>query len=78
MREKILRLLSEALPQVDFLASNSLVDDGVIDSLIVVGVVNVLSMEFDITFDIDQLIPENFNNLDAMTATVEKLLEAKN
>ncbi|MBQ6775180.1 MAG: hypothetical protein IJP53_01855 [Synergistaceae bacterium] len=77
MKEKILKLLSETMPNINFTASNSLVDDGILDSLAIVGVVNELSLEFDVTFDIDQLTPQNFNSLDAMAATVEQLLKEK-
>ncbi|MBR0095289.1 MAG: hypothetical protein IJP91_08420 [Synergistaceae bacterium] len=77
MKEKILKLLSETMPNINFTASNSLVDDGILDSLAIVGVVNELSLEFDVTFDIDQLTPQNFNSLDSMAATVEQLLKEK-
>ena len=77
MKEKILKLLSETMPNINFTASNSLVDDGILDSLAIVGVVNELSLEFNVTFDIDQLTPQNFNSLDAMAATVEQLLKEK-
>ena len=78
MKEKILKVLSEAMPNINFTASNSLVDDGILDSFALVGVVNVLSMEFDVNFGVDQLTPKNFNSLDLIAATVEELLKEKN
>ena len=30
MKEKVLELLQEALPQIDFLSSDALVDDGIL------------------------------------------------
>lgn len=75
MKEKILALVTEVLPQIDFTASDSLVDDGYLDSLSIVTLVSELSMEFDIQFDMTQLTPENFNSLDAIVATVEELMK---
>lgn len=73
MKEQILALLNEALPQIDFLASDSMVDDGILDSLSIVTLVSELSMEFGITFDMESLMPENLNSIDAIVETVKSL-----
>ena len=73
MREQILALLTEVLPQIDFTASDALVDDGILDSLSIVTLVSELSMEFGITFDMNQLEAENLNSLDAIVETVKEL-----
>lgn len=73
MKEKILALLEEALPQIDFTSSDSLVDDGILDSLSIVTLVSELSMEFGITFDMESLMPENLNSIDAIVETVKSL-----
>ena len=38
MEEKILKLLSEEYPDVDFASSEELVDDGILDSLTIIGI----------------------------------------
>lgn len=76
MKEKILQILKEALPQIDFTASDSLVDDGTLDSLSIITLVSELSMEFDVEFDLDQLEPENLNSIDAIVDTVNRLMGA--
>lgn len=73
MKEKILALLEEALPQIDFTSSDSLVDDGILDSLSIVTLVSELSMEFGITFDMESLMPENLNSIEAIVETVKSL-----
>lgn len=73
MKEQILNLLKDALPQIDFTASQRLVDDGILDSLSIITLVSELSMEFDIEFDLDQLEPKNLNSIDAIVGTVRQL-----
>lgn len=73
MREKVLAVLQEELPQVDFLASNEMVDDGILDSLTITEIISVLSMEFDITIPFEEIVEENFNSVDGLAAMVERL-----
>lgn len=77
MRERVLKVIEQALPQIDFSTSADLVDDGILDSLSIVTMISELSMEFGIEFDVEDLVPENLNSVDAITETVEKLLENK-
>ena len=73
MKEQILALLEEVLPQIDFTASDTLVDDGILDSISIITMVSELSMEFGVTFDMNELTPENLNSLDAIVSTVQNL-----
>ncbi len=73
MKERILELMGEALPQIDFTASDTLVDDGVLDSLSIVTLVSELSLEYDVIFDLNELTPENLNSIDAIVETVKRL-----
>ena len=73
MEEKILAVLHDALPQIDFTASDSLVDDGILDSLSIVTLISELSMEFGVTFDMESLMPENLNSIDAIMDTIKNL-----
>ena len=73
MKGKIISLLNEVLPQIDFTSSDSLVDDGILDSLSIITLVSELSLEFGVTFDMDSLMPENLNSIDAIVETVKSL-----
>ena len=73
MKERILELCAEVLPQIDFAASDALVDDGILDSLSIVTLISELSVEFGVTFDFDQLEPDNLNSIDAIVETVKSL-----
>ena len=73
MEEKILALLEEEYPEIDFTASEELVDDGILDSLTLTGIIAALSMEFDIVIPYEQIVEENFNSVKRMAEMVERL-----
>ena len=60
--EKVLEILEEIRPDVDFENEDSLVDGGVLDS-------------FDIEIKPSDLVPANFNSAKAINALVEKLMD---
>lgn len=73
MREQVLEVLREEYPEIDFTASDALVNDGILDSLTITGMIAALSMEFDITIPFDEITEENFNSIDSLTRMVERL-----
>ena len=77
MREKILKILNDINEDVDYEIENALIDDGVIDSFDIVSLVGELNSCFDIKITVVDLVPENFNSLDAMTALVERLVNGR-
>ncbi|MCR5396430.1 MAG: acyl carrier protein [Lachnospiraceae bacterium] len=75
MEEEILELLSAEFPEVDFTASDELVDDGLLDSLTITGIIATLSMEYDIEIPYEEIIEENFNSIAGLASMVERLQE---
>jgi acyl carrier protein len=73
LEQKILELLTEEFPEVDFQSSDSLVDDGLLDSLTITGIIAALSMEFGISIPYEEIIEENFNSISGLAGLVEKL-----
>ncbi len=73
MEEKIYELLSEEFPEIDFKESDTLVDDGILDSLTITGIIASLTMEFGITIPYEEIIEENFNSIAGLAKMVEKL-----
>ncbi len=73
MEDKILALLSEEYPEIDFESSDALVDDGILDSLTITGIIATLTMEFAITIPYEEIIEENFNSIAGLARMVEKL-----
>lgn len=73
MKEQILEILNDINEDVDYETETALIDDGVLDSFDIVSLVSELNSCFDINITVVDLVPENFNTLDAMTALVERL-----
>ena len=74
--EKLLAILRELHPDVDFATTADLVDDGILDSLDIVTLVTEINAEFDVTIPAEEIVPENFNSAEALMELIEKLDEA--
>jgi acyl carrier protein len=66
MEEKLLQVLTESCPGIDFANETALIDDGILESLDIVTIVSEIMNEFDIELNVDDLLPENFNSVQAM------------
>jgi D-alanine--poly(phosphoribitol) ligase subunit 2 len=75
MREKLLGILVDVRPDVNFEESTHLIDDGELESLDIVALVGELNDEFDIEITVEDLLPENFNSVDAILALIQRLQE---
>ncbi|MBQ6206997.1 MAG: acyl carrier protein, partial [Oscillospiraceae bacterium] len=74
MEEKVLKLLTEELPEIDFTdADAELVSDGILDSLSITAIIAALTLEFGIVIPYEDITEENFNSVKAMAAMVERL-----
>ncbi len=71
--EELLRILSDMHPDVDFETEEHLIDDAVLDSLDIVGLITEISESFDVTITARDIIPDNFNSAKAMYALIERL-----
>ena len=71
--ETLLEILSELRPDVHFENETALITDGVLDSFDIVALVAELNDAFDIEIKPNNLIPENFNSVNAMMALIEQL-----
>jgi acyl carrier protein len=75
MREKLLAILEEIVPDVDFEKETALIDDGLLESFDIVNLVSELNDEFDIEIRPKDLQAANFNSVDAMVEMIERLQE---
>ena len=73
MVDEVLKVLKEEYPDIDFMSSDSLVQDGIINSLTLVGIISALSMEFGIEITFQDINEENFKSVRAIAALVERL-----
>lgn len=73
MKDELMEILTEIRPDVDFENEISLIDDGILDSMDIVSLVGELDDAFDVTVGVENLLPENFNSVDAMVKLIERL-----
>ena len=73
--EKLLELLCELHDDVDYENEESLVDDGILDSLDTVTLVTEINERFDVSIPAEEIIPENFNSAKALWALICRLDE---
>lgn len=71
--EKIIQILEDIRPDVDFKTETTLVDGGILDSFDIVSIISELNDAFDIHIRVTDLKPENFNSL----AAIAKLVDSK-
>ena len=71
--EKLLEILEQVRPDVDFANEKKLIDDGILDSFDIIQVVIALDENYNIEIDVEELEPDNFNTVEAMLALIEKL-----
>ena len=71
-KKKLLAILEDICPDVDFENEASLIDDGLIESLDIVAIVTEIMAEFDVEISVDDLLPENFNSAEAILAMIRE------
>lgn len=72
MKERVLEILMDVVPDVDFENETNLISDSIVDSFAVVAMVNELNDILDIDIPSREILPQNFETLDAIVALVEK------
>lgn len=75
MKDTILDILSDLVEDDDLDTCTTLIDGGVLSSLDIIQLIGALNDEFDISIPATEIIPKNFNSVDAMVAMVERLAE---
>lgn len=68
--EEIINILKEIRPEID-VTSNSLVDDGLLDSFDIVTLVSELIDNFNVEISVEDIIPDNFNSVKAINELIE-------
>lgn len=75
METKIMEILKNIAPEVDFENEKELIDNEVIDSFTVIQIVTDLMEEFNIIIDADDIEPENLNSFENICSMVKSKLE---
>lgn len=72
MKEKLISILEEIRPEIDFEKETDFVEQGLFDSLDIATILSCICEEFDVDIGFDELKGENFNSLTSMIAMISK------
>jgi len=75
MMEKLIEILEELKPDVEFTKDTKLVEDKIFDSLGMISLVAELSDEFDIEISPMDIVPENFATVETLYEMIERLAD---
>ena len=73
--ERLIEILKDLHPEVDFSAATDLIGDGVLDSLDIVTLITEINSTFDVSIPPEEIIPENFASAEAIYALILRLDE---
>lgn len=73
--EKLLEILENIKPGVDYENIETLIDDHYLDSLSILSLIAEIEDEFDVVIPTIEIIPSNFNSVKSMMALITKLQE---
>lgn len=73
--EKLLEILENIKPGVDYENIDTLIDDHYLDSLSILSLIAEIEEEFDLIVPTVEIIPANFNSVKSIMALINKLSE---
>lgn len=74
---KIEEILIECEVAKQDIHTEDFLESGILESMQIAEIVMAMEERFDIEFDGEDIVPENFRNLNTMKCIVEKYLEEK-
>ena len=72
MKEKVIKILQEINPEIDFTEEVNFIKRGILDSFDVVNLVTALELEFGISINGIDIVPENFENIESIKNLLNK------
>ena len=73
--DKIIDILQDINPDIDYKNRADLIDAHLLDSLSIISLIAELEDTFDVTIPAVDIIPDNFNSVKAISALIERLQE---
>lgn len=71
--EQLLAILNEMNDTIDYESEKALIDGEIIDSLDLMELISEMEDAFDVTIEMEDIIPENFNSAEAMWELITRL-----
>lgn len=76
-RDKLVKILKDINPDLDYEKETALVDDGLFDSLEVMTIVTEIDDRFHVEINPDDVVAEKFNSLESILGLIEKALQSE-
>lgn len=73
--ETLMEILMEMDPDIDYEHEDKLIDDHILDSFGVITLVSEIEDAFDVRIEAAEMVPENFNSVQAMWQMITRLKE---
>lgn len=75
MKKRLLEILEELDPEMDYESCTTLIDDHYIDSLSLISLIADLEEEYDISIPTVEIVPDNFNSVIQIMDMITRLRE---
>lgn len=72
MEERILQILQEIHPGIDYAGSMDFIEDELLDSFDVIELVSCIEETFKVSIDGLEILPENFQNIEKIAETIKR------
>lgn len=72
MKEQIVEILKEIRPEFEFEGVENFFEEGMLDSFDLMTLVSTLESRFGVKIDGTDILPENFANVEAIAALLER------
>lgn len=73
--EKLINILEDLQPDVDYETCEDLIDGRKLDSLTILSLIAEIEEEFDIQIPTVEIIPANFNSAKSIWALIKRIME---
>ena len=71
--KRVIEILQEIRPGIDWDSETAMVDDGILDSFDIISLVGELEQAFGVHIGLEHLEPENFNSVEAIVSLLKRL-----
>ena len=71
--DKLLLILADLHPEIDFSSHSSLIGESVLDSFDIVTVIADIDDAYGVAIPAEEILPENFNSAQALFALIQRL-----
>lgn len=74
--DELISILTELHDDVDFTTETGLIENGILNSLDIVAIITEIDDRLDVQIPAEEILPENFDSVEALWALVQRLDEA--